>query len=187
MKKVSVHQEALAELVQFHDKHTDVRPYELTAISTNLSDTEIADFLDRVKKIFATHGAEVKSEAAPMRARLSYPIRKIQQGVYFFIRFSVIPGKVKEITRDLSLMPEMLRPHIDALSLHEGKKAAAAPVGTMSTEKAAKGWTKREDVGVNVEEKPADAAIPVVEAKVEDKATIEDLDKRLGEILGKSN
>ncbi len=184
MKKASVHQEALAELVSFHDKHSDVRQYELTAISTNLSDTEIADFLDRVKKIFATHGAEVKSEAAPMRARLSYPIRKILQGVYFFIRFSVIPGKVKEINRDLSLMPEMLRPHIDALSLHEGKKAAAAPVGTMSTEKAAKGWTKREDVGKT--EKPAEEAAPV-EPKVEDKATMEDLDKRLGEILGKSN
>lgn len=184
MKKASVHQEALAELVQFHDKHADVRPYELTAISTNLSDTEIADFLERVKKIFAAHDAAIKSEAAPMRARFAYPIRKTQQGVYFFIRFSVIPGNVKAITRDLSLMPEMLRPHIDALSLQEGAKAAAAPVGAMSTEKTAKGWTKREDLVT--EEKSAEAAAPA-EEKVEDKATLEDLDKRLGEILGKSN
>lgn len=189
MKKTT-HQEALEELTQTHDKSAEIRPYELTAIAANLTDTEIADFIERVKKVFATHAATIKSEASPMRARLAYAIKKTTQGVYFFIRFSVIPGNVKQIMRDLSLMPEMLRSHVDSLNSFEETKAAAAPVAGMTTSsKPQRGWTKREEgteeKSTAVDEKPVEA--PIAETKNEDKATIAELDKRLDEILGKSN
>lgn len=178
MKKAQ-HQEVLEELTQSFNKAADERAYELTAIAANLTDTELAGFADKVKSILANHAAKVTSEAAPMRARLAYPIKKTQQGVYFIIRFSAVPGVIKQITRDLSLMPDMLRPHIDLLNDHEAKKAATS--ATAMTAKPPRGWTKREDAS----EEKTDA--PVVEEKKEDKATVEELDKRLDEILGKSN
>lgn len=175
-----------------HIKGTETRPYELSAISTNLSDTEIVGFIERVKKILTNAAAEVKSEATPLRARLSYPIRKTPQGVYFFIRFAALPSKVKEIMHDLRLMPEMLRPHIDALASFEEKKPAVAPAVTMADAKTApRGWTKRED---SPETAPAVAAMeekvveaPIEKTAAEEKVTMEDLDKRLDEILGKNS
>ncbi len=187
-----------------YDATDKTRPYELIVISSNLADNELQTCMAKVTKVLAEAEATVHKTADPMRARLAYPIQKMRQGVYHFIRFTAHPSKIRDISRDLRLVPDILRVQMDALASIDQKSQVSAPPA--EPVKSQRGWTTRSPSTPSEQAKEAPAAVLVVpeatvpaaatekeepsqetntiQPKEEPQVTMEDLDKRLGEILG---
>lgn len=120
------------------------------------------------------HGVVGRIEE-PKKRKLAYPIRKRTSAYFGWTTFTVAPEKIAEIEKRLKLEKDILR----SLNVEEVKRPAyefrARP---------------RELAGRSVRRAPAarrDTVEPFVPQapKEEDRAKIEELDKRLEEILGK--
>lgn len=163
-------------------------PYELIIVSPNLTDDEATKVLQRTIAILQGAGCTVQPNvAAPMRSRFAYTIKNTRQGLYHFIRFDAETQSIKTITRELHLVSDIIRFQIERNPGTQGaptpiakEKEVVAEAPTVAAEtpvtQPPRGWTVRE--------KTESTPVAKVEAPAEPTVTIEDLDKKLEDILG---
>ncbi len=87
-----------------------MRQYELTYIvHPQVNPEEMAAVIDEVKGLVESQGGTVhKVEPWGLR-RLAYPIRKVREGQYVFMEFSLDARGVAEMDRALKLKEPILR------------------------------------------------------------------------------
>ncbi len=165
------------------------KSYELVTVSPNLTDAEGALLLERIDKILHEEGKTSASGApTPLRGRFAYPVKHIRQGLYHSIRFIAETQSIAAISQALRLIPEILRFQIERIDLSKRPLDTVKREPT-SVDTAPKGWTKRE--ARSTEATTAEPvmstvtpATPETEKSEERKITMEELDKKLEEILG---
>ncbi len=136
--------------------------YELTyIINSNLSEQEVATQTNKVRDFINSFGGEVKNEKLGEKRRLAYPIEKQGYGFYVFVEFNIEPEKVDEVNAKIKLESQILR-HL-LISKEEVKK------------------TPRKLRIPKIKEKVS--AILRPEEVVTEKAKIEEIDKKLEELL----
>ena len=151
-----------------------MQTYELLYL-TPLQDAEDSRtaLRERVGKIIQDAGGAIAATREVARQRLSYPIKKQQAGEYMLVEFTVANRSVSAIERELRLFPEILR--LMVTTKLEKARAVGHELEAMERAQA-----QEEAAKVTAAERTADAPAPSAAP-----VAIEDLDKRLEEILGK--
>ena len=171
-----------------------MQKYELLALlPLTGTDAELQSVATRVEEQLKTAGAAVASNVALNKGRLAYPVARTRQGAYHLIQFEMDPRKISELERALTLSGTMLRftierkkgefrPFIATSSKPMQDRRAAAPTPTFAR-RAVPFYVGGAAAAVSATTKtmPAESL-----AKAEDKPTVtmEEIDKRLEEILG---
>ena len=171
-----------------------MQKYELLALlPLTGTDDELQAVAGRVEEQLKNAGAAVASNVALNKGRLAYPVSRTRQGSYHLIQFEMEPRKVSELERALTLSGTMLRftierrkgafrPFIATSSKPMQERRAFAPTPTFAR-RAAHSYVGGSAAAVpaTMETMPAKSL-----AKDENKPTVtmEEIDKRLEEILG---
>ncbi len=141
-----------------------MKHYELLYIvSGNYTEEEAENIGKRINDIVKKYGGEITSTDNLGSKKLAYPIAKAQVGTYLVIEFNAEPERIKELGGELKLTPEVMRFEVTTKKLKTQAEIDA--------EKA-----RREKMVQRAEEAKAEPA-PAP------KVSIEELDKKLGEIL----
>ena len=87
-----------------------MHPYEVVFIvRPDVDEQGLAAAVDRVKSLMTDGGGQVTEVNALGRRRLAYPINKIREGQYVFIRAQLPAQRIGELERDLRLNEQVLR------------------------------------------------------------------------------
>jgi len=78
-------------------------------IKPTLSDTEVADLLDKTKKIIAQEGGEVVGEDKWGRRRLAAPILKNREGNYIQLKFNGNPAVLSKLDHHCRVTDAVMR------------------------------------------------------------------------------
>lgn len=151
-----------------------MQTYELLYL-TPLQDADVGRVAirEQVTKLIQTDGGSVVAAREVARQRLSYPIKRQQAGEYTLVEFTAPGTTVKGIERELRLLPAILRLLVTVKS--EKARAVGHEIEAMERAK------EQADVArAAVAERAAETVTSTEPPKV-----IEDLDKKLEEILGK--
>lgn len=148
--------------------------YELLSL-TALQDRESdrTAIREQTVKVIQANGGSVVTTREVARQRLAYPIKRQQAGEYALVEFTASGPAVKEIERELRLLPFILRCLVTVKS--EKARAVGAQIEVMERMR-----TREREAKAVVAERAAAVTAPTAEPSV-----IEDLDKKLEEILGK--
>ena len=151
----------------------DTQHYELLYIIPLLvttDETSVAT-IEHVAKILKDEGAEITKDDNLGKMKLAYPIKHIASGEYILVEFDAQTEKIKNIDRELRLFPGVLR----HLIIKKDPKLAAKEE-TRKKERVLKEIEKSEE---------AEKAQPEEKKEPEErgKVNLEDLDKKLNEIL----
>jgi len=157
------------------------KQYEITLIlSPDLREEEINLFQEEFKKNIEKLEGSLKKTGKPEKRSLSYPIKKFQSGYYLIVNFIFNPEKLEELYSILKHKKEILR-YIVVFAPEE--KPIIIPRKKLSEAKSAVVPIKRDERG----EKPSSAEVAsTTKAKkaTKGKIQLEELDKKLDEILG---
>jgi small subunit ribosomal protein S6 len=108
-----------------------MKTYEtVTIVKPQLSDSEVASFVDKAKELISSSGGEVVSEEKLGRRRFSHDIDKNREGFYLYLKFKANPAFVKEWNDVMKLNQNVLRSMIMTAVEPKNKpvkKAKAAP------------------------------------------------------------
>ncbi len=170
------------------------RQYELTFIlSPELEEKDITSFGQEVEKNIKDLGGSLKKKEKPEKRDLSYPIKKFQTGYYLVISFLFNSERLEELSTILKHKKDILRyivNFVEEPSVSEDKKKRRQPkAGPPRTEKVRKfkeiteeiSKEEIEDIKKKTKEKKSQ---PKVEKKKEKGVQLEEIDKKLDEILG---
>lgn len=137
--------------------------YELTYIlNPNLSEKEVTSQADKVRSFINGLGGEIKTEKLNEKRRLAYEIKKQGYGFYVTTEFNLEPEKVAELEKKIKLEPAVLRYLLISKKLmKETPRRIRLP---------------RPKEKFTLPGKPLGQAAP-------EKAKIEEIDKKLEEIL----
>lgn len=138
--------------------------YELTYIvNPNLSKDQVAAQIDKVRSFINELTGEVKNEKLWEKRRLAYPIKKQGFGFYITAEFNIEPQNIIELDKKIKLEQNILR-HllITKEEIKEVHRRIILPK------------LPREKIGIGRR--------PEIQAP-EEKVKIEELDKKLEEIL----
>lgn len=146
--------------------------YELLTCSPVL-DTEDARnaFLARIASLITDAGGTVTANRTHARQRLAYPIGQHTAGEYFLTEFRAPSRAPSQVTRELRLMPNILRAHVTVKNAKA--RTVGANVEAMERDRVARDAAARATTSA----KPVSAEQPP--------EAIENLDEKLEEILGK--
>lgn len=87
-----------------------MRNYELTFIARpELDEAGLAAIVDKVADFITTHGGQVEKVEQWGRRRLAYPIKKVQEGQYVFMRTQLPAQAPREVERYLQLNEDIVR------------------------------------------------------------------------------
>jgi small subunit ribosomal protein S6 len=87
-----------------------MRPYELTFIvRPEVEGGDLDVVVDRVKNLVTGGGGQVTEVNAWGRRQLAYPIHKITEGQYFFVRAQLPAHILTGLERDLRLTEQIVR------------------------------------------------------------------------------
>ena len=87
-----------------------MRNYELALVlRSQLSEEEVQGVVEKVKEIVASRGGEAREVDFWGRRKLAYPIEKETEGYYLFISLLLPPEEVWEVSRQVRLLPPVLR------------------------------------------------------------------------------
>jgi small subunit ribosomal protein S6 len=139
--------------------------YELSVIlSGTMAEEAVKEAGQKVIQTIKDLGGEIKSTNEPSHKRLAYAIKKIRNGIYINVYFDLAPAATKQLDKNLKLMPEVVRFQI-----------AKPPRATIRKVRrpAIKNEVRNEEKNITHNHGE--------EAK---KMSMEDLDKKLDEILG---
>lgn|GEM_PF-6819411 len=128
---------------------------------------------EQVARVIQAEGGSVAAARDIARQRLSYPIKRQQAGEYTLVEFTAPGAAVAGIKRELRLIPAMLRLLVTVKS--EKARAVGHEIEALERTKAQADAAK-----AAAAERAAEAPVSAEPTKV-----IEDLDKKLEEILGK--
>ena len=156
--------------------------YELFyLISAQVPETELGKIQDEVTDwISGLEGRETKREQWGRR-KLAYPIRKEKYGFYHLVEFDIVTERLKELVKKLNLHKTILRYLItekhpmsakELLMQEQARKRIQARIATKEADERAAAIHEKSGT------KP-----PHPGAKKEPKISLEDLDKKLDELL----
>lgn len=167
--------------------------YELLSIVSNqYTDAEVEAIAGKVKEEITGAGGTVISSEVIGKIRLAYPIKKQRHGTYVLAFFDAEPSALAALTRKLTLSDELLRHTITAR--RQGAEATrfelssyVAPLSEEARQARFERQAPRERTSERrapVSAKPLPPPAPVV-ASLEPKMSIEELDKKLDDMLDK--
>jgi small subunit ribosomal protein S6 len=91
-------------------RHFDMREYEVVFIvHPDLDETAFHDIVNRVKSWITDSGGEIVKEDFWGKRKLAYPLRKQQEGQYFFLKTQMSPDFVSEVERNMRLLEPIMR------------------------------------------------------------------------------
>jgi small subunit ribosomal protein S6 len=87
-----------------------MKTYEtVTVVKPQLSDGEVAAFVDKAKALIVSSGGEVVSEEKLGRRRFSHDIDKNREGFYLYLKFKAGSAFITEWTNNMKLNQNVLR------------------------------------------------------------------------------
>jgi len=87
-----------------------MRDYELTfVVRPDVEDAVLTALLDKVKGLITAAGGQGLQLESWGRRTLAFPIKKVTEGQYFFIRVQLSPQAIRELERNLQLTEQILR------------------------------------------------------------------------------
>lgn len=169
--------------IHFYDNLNDMtetdnqKLYELTYfLSPELNESDILTCTGKIKKIIGEAGGNITAEVPIQKKQIGQPIKKFTFGYFGIFYFQIEPTGIEELKNNLKLEPKILRYMI----------IAKKPVSAAKEKPALKTAKKPKSAGAPAPtEKPAAAPTAKIE-KMEsekEKAQMEELDKKLEEIL----
>lgn len=108
-----------------------MRNYETVIIlKPQMSDSEIADFMDKTKKLITSNGGEILLEDKMGRRRLTHPINHVRDGFYVFMKFKSEPQPIAEMNQQMRVNELVMRCGIFHIEERKAKpvKTKKAPV-----------------------------------------------------------
>lgn len=78
-------------------------------IKPQLSDTEVAELMDKTKKIISQEGGEVLGEDKWGRRKLATPIQKNREGNYIQLKFNGNPAVLSKLDHHCKVTDTVLR------------------------------------------------------------------------------
>lgn len=160
--------------------------YELLfIIPGSYNDSEVPTIKEKVVSFIAKVGGQITKDQDYERKKLAYDIGQESFGHYWLMEFDAEGGNIKELNHQLELAPEILRFIIAKARIKTAEDVAqeAAVKEKITARKAER--VKQELKEVTKTEKPLDKlVVKKEEDKTEGKVSMEDLDKKLDEILG---
>ncbi len=146
--------------------HTDKKPYEVGYLLSPLIPEEgVMKVLEEVRVSIESKGALIENTQNPKYLRLAYPIKKQTHGYFGAIQFHVAPSLIHEVKEALDKNEQILR-HL----IIEWKKEPPRQ------QPALKAFQPKEPAAPGTASEPAEPA--------EEKASEQEIDKKLDEILG---
>ena len=101
-----------------------IRQYELVMVlSPEANEDEITGTMELVTKFVTQHGGSVSEEDRWGVRRLSYPIRRFQEGNYTLTRFALDASDAVELERTLTASEDVLRHLVTKVDKKVLKKA----------------------------------------------------------------
>ena len=86
------------------------QPYELLyLIPTQISEEELSKFTQKIRKTIEKQSGKVHKDELWSKRKLAYPIKKHRQAYYWLVEFDAPREANKIITRELKLIPEIIR------------------------------------------------------------------------------
>jgi len=170
-----------------------VSHYELLyIIPVKYTVEELPAVNDKVKSILAEYGCQITYEEEMGKKKLAYPIKGVYHGFYFIVEFNMDTDKLIRLNRALQLMPEILR-HLVVTKKEKTKEE-------ITKERSRREQTEAEEeqrlkakikavapattVSVSLD-KPEEVKVKE-DKKERGKVSIEDLDKKLDELIDES-
>lgn len=150
--------------------------YELVAILPLLAENEQKEAIEKINKLLQEAGASVTGENGILsRGRLAYEVKGVRQGQHLSLFFETASDKLPEIKKSLNLFKNILRYSIN-------KKIKMPVVKEKEKEKSTEihGWTLKQETTATEASKETVAPAPEKTSKT----SLEDIDKKLEEILG---
>ena len=97
-------------LVFFLQKNRNMKTYEsVTILKPQLTDNEVAAFVEKTKAFITSSNGEVLSEEKLGRRRFSHEINKNREGFYLYLKFKAEPTIVKTWNNNMKLNTNVLR------------------------------------------------------------------------------
>jgi len=163
-----------------------VQHYEvLFIIPGSYNDSEVPTIKEKVVSFITKVGGQITKDQDYERRKLAYNINHESFGYYWLMEFDVEGKNIKELNHQLKLTPEILRYILVKAKIKTAEDIAqeAAVKAKITARKAEK--VKQELKEVTEIKKPLDRlGVKKEEEKTEGKVSMEDLDKKLDEILG---
>ncbi|MBU0707023.1 30S ribosomal protein S6 [Patescibacteria group bacterium] len=149
------------------------KPYELLyLIPTQISDEDLKKITDKVDQLIESHdGTIIKSELWGKK-KLAYPIKRVKQAHYWLVEFDAPSSTNEKVTQGMKLITEIIR----FIFVHrvDYKVEKKSDQSNSKTEK---------QPAKNIPAVVEPAASPSVTTPKKDKVSLEDLDRKLDEIL----
>lgn len=148
------------------------KQYELSSlISSQLSEEEIKAFLDKISSMVSAEGGESIEVKNSIRKRVGYPIKHERQAWFSVVNFEMEPEKLENLQTKIKDFPEILR------FMVTNRRPASETMPTI--DEFRKPVTKQPESN-----EPKEENFP--KQPKEEKVELEDIDKKLEEILGEN-
>lgn len=153
--------------------------YELLYIlPVSLTPEETAPFVTKVAGQIKENGGEITKDENLGKQKFAYPVKGQSHGYYFLYEFDLPKAHLAKVNRAIQLMPEVVRFLIVKKKVKtEEEIAAEKALQEKLAKKKEKEIEKMKEAKEEAKEKPA-------KDKGKEKISLEDLDKKLDEILG---
>jgi len=92
----------------------------VVVVQPKLSDTEVAEFIDKTKKLIAKGGGEILSDDRWGRRKLAYPINHLREGFYFYLKFQAPGALVQKMNQQFRISDDILR----SMTVHAPERKA---------------------------------------------------------------
>lgn len=159
--------------------------YELLALLplTN-TEEELKGQMQKLEERLKTAGAVVAGNCFIQKGRLEYPIKNIRQGYYHTIQFEASPPILRELRRDITLSGDVLRFTISQVLGDFKQFTSSAPRMTPSQHPRPIRTIVPPVAPLPTSPPPQAPVQETIKAEESPKVTMEEIDKRLEEILG---
>jgi len=155
--------------------------YELLyIIPVKVEDDKLIKTMEDVAGLIKKNGGEITKDDNLGKLKLAYPIKHVYQGHYVLVEFNMKKNKLRYFERDLKLEPDVLRHMVVVKKIKTEVESAKEKQiqERIKKEKAKELEEKKEKKGISSFKK--------LSKDGEKKVGIEDLDKKLDEILDNS-
>lgn len=174
------------------ENENETKKYEFSYwIKPDIADNNLGDVQNEIKNFIEKLSGKIVKEKNIVRENLAYPIKHYKYGFLKVLLMEFAPVKMDELLKYLKLNTNVLRytigvaNEIDIPEIKEFKKIVIEPQKTKSViaEKTKEGEGAEEKKIADISpETPAVRKAPEPE---KEKITLEDVDKKLEEILGR--
>jgi len=148
----------------------------LYIIPAKFEEAEQKTVKERVDKIIADNNGVIKNHNTWLTRKLSYPINHIRQGIFMLAHFNLDGDSNQKIKKEMEIDEDILRVSLFKITKQRKPVAAARRPKKILPQSVQK---QPEPEEVAITEEP--------EAEVKEKISLEELDKKLEELLGEKS